>query len=541
MSFLRDLYLSTPLSVDLAALLRDGVFTRLSPKTDRPAPLRVAIFLEKWVARRRPRTLAAALGARGPNWIKLGQFLATRQDIIGPKNAAELSALHDRLAPFCETEARRVIESHLGISLKATFQTFTPAVAAASIAQVHRAKLKDGEEVAIKVLRPGIRQRFLRDLERFAALARLVERLSPSARRLRPSAVAQRLSRSVRLEMDLRLEAAALSEFADRAHTDDDFRVPKVYWHLSGRDVLATAWIHDTPLSTYLKTCAARAAGDGEARTDITPDPRAVARRLMRGFLRQALVGGLFHADMHPGNLFVSDEGKLSWVDFGITERLDRQQQRFLAEILYGFLKGDYQRVAEVHAEAGYIPDPKRIADFAMACRCIAEPIRGKDSSQIPMVKLLGLLFEITEIFAMKTRPELLLLHKTMVVVEGLCRELDPAFDLWATSEPILRDWIKDQMQPDRQARQAMRELVNALRRSGGAADLMVRIERFARQASDHVNAGVRLHPEVIETLSRQQADDIRERRFSRRLLTILLIGLASALIVGALFGVPYS
>ena len=322
------------------------------------------------------------------------------------------------MEPFPDAEARAKVAAALGKPVEELFLSFSPPVAAASIAQVHKAEIAgaDGRTrpVAVKVLRPGIRRRFKRDLATFYEAARFVERYDPASRRLRPKAVVDTLARSVAIEMDLRLEAAALSEMAESTAADQGFRVPKVLWDLTARDVLTLEWIDGIKLSDL---DGLRAAGH---------ELPAIARRLMQAFLRHALRDGFFHADMHQGNLFVDAAGDIVAVDFGIMGRLGKSERRFLAEILFGFIRRDYRRIAEVHFEAGYVPDRHSIDDFAQALRAIGEPIHGQRAADISMARLLTLLFEVTELFDMQTRPELLLVQKTMVVVEGVARTLDP-------------------------------------------------------------------------------------------------------------------
>src|SRR5215475_8331709 len=384
--------------------------------------------------------LSEALTSLGPSYIKLGQFLATRDDIIGRDLARDLSTLQDRLPPFSQTEAKLAVEEAFGVPTDKLFAEFGMPIAAASIAQVHKAKVwePDGtlKPVAVKVLRPRIEQRFRRDLDSYFFAARMVERLHPPARRLRPVAVVDTLAKSVAIEMDLRMEAAAISEMAQNSKNDEGFRVPQVDWTRSARRVLTLEWIDGIPISDH---AALRAAGY---------DLKALGVLLMQTFLRHAMRDGFFHADMHPGNLFVDDEGRIVAVDFGIMGRLTPKERRFLAEILYGFITRNYVRTAQVHFEAGYVPPHHSVESFAQAIRAIGEPIHNKSASEISMAKLLTLLFEVTGLFDMKTRPELLLLQKTMVVVEGVARSFDRQLDMWATAEPVVREWVERHLGP---------------------------------------------------------------------------------------------
>jgi len=332
------------------------------------------------------------------------------------------------------------------------------------------------------VLRPSIERRFAADLAAFGFVARNAELLSAEARRLRLVGVIETLGRSVALEMDLRLEAAALSEMAENTRDDSDFRVPRVEWDYTARNVLTMEWIDGTPLSDR----AALAARD----LDL---PR-LGRALIQTFLRHALRDGFFHADMHPGNLFVDAEGRLVAVDFGIMGRLRPEERRFLAEILLGFITRDYLRTAEVHFEAGYVPAHHSVESFAQAIRAIGEPIHKRTAEEISMAKLLTLLFEVTGLFDMRTRPEALMLQKTMVVVEGMARTLDPRLDIWTTAEPVVREWIAHHLSPAAQFEGAAREAGQLLARIPG---LLRRALRVAEQIDLATCRGVALTSEV--------------------------------------------
>ena len=380
--------------------------------------------------------LSAALTRLGPTYVKLGQFLATRPDVVGPALARDLESLQDRMAPFAQAKPKPPSPPRSASRCARPSRTFGPPVAAASIAQVHRAEGATAQTVAVKVLRPGIERRFKSDLDTLYFAARTAERHSAEARRLRMIEVVDTLARSVTIEMDLRLEAAAIAEMRDNVKDDPDFRVPTLDWERTARGVLTLEWIDGTPL-TDRKALEARGL-----------DLPALGRALMQTFLRHALRDGFFHADMHPGNLFVDADGRIVAVDFGIMGRLTPKERRFLAEILYGFITRDYHRTAEVHFEAGYVPPHHSVESFAQAIRAIGEPIHNKSASEISMAKLLTLLFEVTGLFDMKTRPELLMLQKTMVVVEGVARSFDANLDMWATAEPVVREWIERHLGP---------------------------------------------------------------------------------------------
>jgi ubiquinone biosynthesis protein len=420
-------------------LAREGVFVGFDPQLLPPLG-RAPLALANLIARRNMRGgVAAAIDRLGPSYVKLGQFLSTRADIVGPKVVSQLELLQDRMSPFPRSVAIETIERSFGAKLETIYAEFGEPVAAASIAQVHRARVvEDGQSraVAVKVLRPGVERRFARDLSDMFFAARIAERLAPEARRLKLVEVVETLARSVRIEMDFRLEAAAASEFAENLGKDEDFRIPDIDWNRTTREVLTLEWIDGVPL--HDPTLLAKEGFD----------PPTVARALIQSFLRHALRDGFFHADMHPGNLFIDPQGRVAAVDFGIMGRLGRKERRFLAEILYGFITRDYQRVAEVHFEAGYVPRIYRVEDFAQAIRAIGEPIHSRTADQISMAKLLSLLFEVTALFDMSTRLELVMLQKTMVVVEGVARQLDPHLNMWVTAEPVVGAWIAENLGP---------------------------------------------------------------------------------------------
>jgi ubiquinone biosynthesis protein len=361
-----------------------------------------------------------------------------------------------------------IVEASFAAKIDTLFETFGEPVAAASIAQVHRAEVKTDEglrPVAVKVLRAGTERRFARDLSDMAFAARFAESLAPEFRRLRLAQVVETLARSVRMEMDFRLEAAAASEFVENSRDDPEIRAAMVDWNLTTREVMTMEWIDGVPLA------------DPDRLTELGFDPRALARTLIQAFLRTALRDGFFHADMHQGNFFVDGEGRIVAVDFGIMGRLGRKERRFLAEILYGFIRRDYLRVAEVHFEAGYVPRAYRVEDFAQALRAIGEPIHSRTADQISMAKLLTLLFEITSLFDMTTRIELVMLQKTMVVVEGVARKLDPQLNMWSTAEPVVGTWIADNLGPIGRIEDAGRMLSSIV---GFLADAPGRLEQIA-------------------------------------------------------------
>jgi len=396
--------------------------------------------------------LARSLERLGPVAIKLGQALSTRADIFGGEFAEDLSRLKDRLAPFPTAAARAEVERGLGRPLENLFSDFGPPVAAASLAQAHEAVLLDGRKVAVKVLRPGIARRIARDAEVLLLAARIVERLAPPARRLEPSAFARTVIRATELELDLRLEAAGADELGEVMAEDGYMRAPKVIWDGVGKRVLTMEWAAGQPLSG-----AAALAEPGI-------DPRQLADNLIRAFLSQALDHGVFHADLHEGNLFVAAPAQLTAVDFGIIGRLGAPERRYLAEILWGFLQRDYHRVAQVHFDAGYVPSRHSVAEFAQALRAVGEPVFGRAASEVPMSRLLIQLFEITALFEMRLRPELVLLQKTMMTVEGVARRICPDHDIWAAADPVVRRWIARELSPATRIKRLAGEAEQAVR-----------------------------------------------------------------------------
>ncbi len=467
--------------------------------------------------------LSEALTSLGPSYIKLGQFLATRDDIIGRELARDLSTLQDRLPPFSQGEARAAVEEALGAPIDQLYAEFGPPVAAASIAQVHKARVREPDgtlkQVAVKVLRPGIEQRFQKDLDSYVFAARMIERFHAPSRRLRPIAVVDTLAKSVAIEMDLRMEAAAISEIAENSKNDEGFRVPTVDWTRSARRVLTLEWIDGIPIADRDKLAAAG------------HDVKALGARLMQAFLRHAMRDGFFHADMHPGNLFVDEQGRIVAVDFGIMGRLGMKERRFLAEILYGFLNRNYQRVAEVHFEAGYVPRKHSVPQFAQALRAIGEPIMDRPASEISMAQLLGQLFQYTEVFDMQTRPELLLLQKTMVVVEGVGRSLDPELNMWIVSEPVVKEWMEQTFGAGAQFDAAAEGAASVGRFMGDIPKLLGQAERTAEALSSMAEEGLRLDDHTVERLAEAQGRESRSSRIGIWVGAIALAAIAVALL----------
>jgi len=499
---------------------REGVFALVDTRP-LPLPAKTAIALARLIERPTAKDgssrLAAALTKLGPTYVKLGQFLATRPDVVGRAIARDLESLQDKMAPFPQSEAEAVVAAAFGKPVAGVYASFGPAVAAASIAQVHRAEVAQqgvNKPVAVKILRPNIERRFKSDLDAFFYAARKAESLSIEAQRLRPVEAVATLARSVTMEMDFRLEAAALSEMAENTRADLDFRVPTVDWDRTAREVLTLEWIDGTPLNDRAGL---------EARGLDLP---ALGHTVLQSFLRHALRDGFFHADMHPGNLFVDDDGRLVAVDFGIMGRLGPKERRFLAEILFGFITRDYQRTAQVHFDAGYVPRHHSVDSFAQAIRAIGEPIHNRTAEDISMAKLLMLLFEITGLFDMRMRPELLLLQKTMVVVEGVARTLDPKLDMWSVSEPVVREWIERNLGPVGKLEDVAEGAGEIGRFVAQVPALLSRAATLIDQLDDITRDGLVLSPDTVEAIGRAEQRRNRWTAVGVWMIVIVLIWL---------------
>jgi len=441
---------------------------------------------EEIAALRPGERLALALQSLGPSFIKLGQMLSTRSDLLGEQVAIDLSSLQDRLPPFPGLAARRVIETALGGPIDLFYQDFDDLpVAAASVAQVHFATTTEGRAVAVKVLRPGIDQAFARDVDLLRWLAEKAEALLPDMRRLRPIEVVRELARSVAFELDLRLEAAAASELAENFADDPDFRVPAVDWQRTGREVLTLERVHGIPVD------------EREALIAAGHDLPAIIGKAAAAFFRQVFRDGFFHADLHPGNLFVADDGAIVAIDFGIMGRLDRQHRYYIADMLMGFLGGDYRRVAEVHFAAGMVPPTESIADFTQACRSIGEPLLGRPLAEISVARLLAQLFQITRQFKMVTQPQLLMLQKTMVLAEGMGRHLDPSINMWTLAQPLIEEWMLTHRGPQARVADLAADAAAALER---LPTLLSDLERMIGQVA---RGGLPLAADTVELLTR--------------------------------------
>ncbi|HEX8574251.1 MAG TPA: 2-polyprenylphenol 6-hydroxylase [Allosphingosinicella sp.] len=420
-------------------LARHGALRGIERDSNTPQPVRRLARIARFGARV-PRVPAygEAFQELGPAAIKFGQALATRPDLVGMEAARDLQFLQDSLPPAPFKDVRLAIEQGLEKPLEEIFADFDPEpVGAASIAQVHRAHTTDGKLVAVKVLRPNIEEDFARALETYEWAAAQVENMGGEAARLRPRAVIAYFRQWTARELDLRREAASASELRENLVAESGFYVPAIDWTRTSRRVMTLEWIDGIKLN------------DREALVEAGHDLKALAATLVRAFLRQSVVDGFFHADLHQGNLFALPDGRLAAIDFGIMGRIDRQARVWLAEILYGLLTGNYRRVAEIHFEAQYVPAHHDVDEFATALRAVGEPIRGLPVKDISIGQMLDGLFTITRDFDMPTQPHLLLLQKTMVMEEGVAHALDPDINMWETAEPFLREWVRGELGPE--------------------------------------------------------------------------------------------
>lgn len=445
-------------------LARHGALQGIERDPLTPAPVRRLVRLARFGARvpKQPR-YADAFQAIGPAAIKLGQTLATRPDLVGDAAALDLLRLQDALPPVSFDTIRAQIETSFGKPLDALYSRFDEVpVGAASIAQVHRAVTTDGRDVAVKVIRPGVIDQFNRDIQTYEWAAAHVEQLGGEIARLRPRLVIANMKRWTARELDLRREAASASELAEAMEAMPGYRIPAIDWDRTTGRVMTMEWIDGIKISDR---AALIAAGH---------DVKDLAARLVNAFLRQAIAEGFFHADMHQGNLFVTPNGDIVAIDFGIMGRIDRRARMWLAEILYGLITGNYRRVAEIHFEAQYVPAHHDVAEFATALRAVGEPMRGKPVRELSVGGMLDGLFAITRDFDMQTQPHLLLLQKTMVMVEGVATALDPDINLWETSGPYVKGWLRDELGPEAKAADTLIQNWRTLQR---LPDLVRRIE----------------------------------------------------------------
>ena len=423
------------------------------------------------------KRLSDSLESMGTTFIKLGQFLATRPDIIGEELSKELENLQDKLPPFSQTEAKEIMKKDLGEDCYNSIIDLSEPVAAASIAQVHKAKINDNgviKDVAIKILRPNIKKIFNDEIEAMMFFAFLIESFVKKTKRLKLIEVVFLLKEITNLEMDLRFEAAAANEYAENTKNDIGFRVPQIYWNFTSENVMTLDWIDGISIR------------ETEELKKRNLDTEKIANDIIQNFLRHAVRDGFFHADMHQGNVFIDNNGHIVPIDFGIMGRLDKMSKRFLAEILFGFIQRDYRKVAEVHLIAGLVPKEVPIDDLAQALRSIGEPIFGQSVKDISGGKLLKQLFDVTEKFNMQTQPQLLMLQKTMVVVEGVARKLNPNTNIWITSKPVLESWLRETKDPIATINQTIQSTSEVIKRLPQFPEIMDK----ANQALTYLASG---------------------------------------------------
>jgi ubiquinone biosynthesis protein len=447
------------------------------------------LFRRHKVTGRPGEKLARALTELGPSFIKLGQVLSTRADLLGNAVASDLSALQDRLAAFSGKEARETVEAELGKPLSEIFSSFDEnALSAASIAQVHLAVTREGKEVAVKVLRPGIERAFERDLEFFTWLADVAEATQPKLRRFKPREVVALFEEQVRLEMDLRMEASAAAELAENFYDDQSYQTPAVDWDWTSRRVFTMERVSGIPMD------------DREALLSAGHNLEAVLQNAAEIFFKQVFRDGFFHGDQHPGNMFVGENGGIAAVDFGIMGRLDRKTRTYLADMLIATFSRDYRRLAEVHVEAGYLPPGPQVETFAQALRSVCEPIMGKSLAQISFARLLGQLLRLTESFDMPVQPQLLLLQKNMLIAEGVSRILAPELNIWTLAQPMIEGWIRETRGPEARLRETAEDWVERFRRLPETLDSL---ENAARALGED---GLKINPDTFGLLKKGQS-----------------------------------
>tara|TARA_A100001035_G_scaffold160252_1_gene126713 strand:+ start:741 stop:2309 length:1569 start_codon:yes stop_codon:yes gene_type:complete len=456
--------------------------------------------------------LSQSLESMGTTFIKLGQFLATRPDIIGEELSKELENLQDRLPPFSLLQAKEIIKNDLGNQTYNSIINLTEPVAAASIAQVHKAQIDDNgviKDVAIKILRPDIKKIFNEEIDAIMLFAFLIESFIKKTKRLKLVEVVFLLKEITNLEMDLRFEAAAANEYAENTKNDVGFRVPQIYWNYTSENVMTLDWVDGISIR------------ETEELKNKEFNTEKIAEDIIQNFLRHAVRDGFFHADMHQGNIFIDNDGQIVPIDFGIMGRLDKMSKRFLAEILFGFIQRDYRKVAEVHLIAGLVPKEVPIDDLAQALRSIGEPIFGQAVKDISGGKLLKQLFDVTEKFNMQTQPQLLMLQKTMVVVEGVARKLNPNTNIWTTSKPVLESWLKETKDPMTKLNETFQNTTEVIKRLPEFPEIMDK----ANQALTYLASGqIPQNSNSYTALNTQKSEMIAFRNQSIISLLVLVI-----------------
>lgn len=460
---------------------------------------------KKYVGKTRGQRLAEALTELGPTFIKLGQSLSTRPDLLGVDIAQDLTELRDKVPEFDGKTAISIIENDLGKPIDKLFSSFDEKpVAAASIAQVHFAITTDGKQVAVKVLRPNIENMLKRDIRLFYWLAKTTEKLQPSLKRLKPVQMVKTFEHTISLEMDLRYEGAAAEEFTDNFYGDDDLKIPEIDWIRTGQRVLTMERIKGVPIDD-----AKELKKQGHDLTKITT-------KSAETFFNMVFKDGFFHGDLHPGNLFVGKNGEIIALDFGITGRLSEETRYYLAEILYGFTNGDFKRVAKVHFQAGFVSKEHNIDEFAQACRSITAPIINRPLNEISIAKVLGQLFQITKTYGMETQPQLLLLQKSMLTAEGIGRILTPGFNMWELARPLVEEWVYNNIGPEAQIKRRFKKTVKM------ADNLPTLVNNASNVVEDLRVGGIKIHPDTVRTMIEENTKRVRCERKPFRLGIII-------------------
>lgn len=403
-------------------------------------PLRWITYLSPWYWLRRdlppyPVRVRRALEDLGPIFVKFGQILSTRRDLLPDDLAVELAKLQDRVPPFPGEQARALIEKAWGRPVDAVLDAFDPVpLASASIAQVHTGRLKDGTQVVVKVLRPGIQRTIRQDMGLLFTVARLAERYWKDGRRLRPVDVVTEYEKTIYDELDLQREAANASQLRRNWLGSEMIYIPEIYWDWTRSGVMVMERIYGTPVSQVDRL---KAQG---------VNLRQLGERGVEVFFTQVFRDNFFHADMHPGNVFVEPSGRYIAIDFGIVGTLNSEDQRYLAENLLAFFDRDYRRVAELHVESGWVPAGTRVDEFESAIRTVCEPIFQRPLAEISFGHFLLRLFQTAQRFNMEVQPQLVLLQKTLLNIEGLGRQLYPELDLWTTAKPFMERWMRERV-----------------------------------------------------------------------------------------------
>ena len=454
----------------------------------------IQLMFGRQVGDKRPgERLALALSELGPAFIKLGQVLSTRSDLLGEQVAEDLAKLQDQLPAFSAFQARATIEEELGARIEELYAQFDDEpVSAASISQVHYAvtppdeEWPEGRQVAVKVLRPGIEEAFAADIELLLWMAYLIERTQPRLKRLKPVEVVQTFAATVSVEMDLRLEAASAAELRQNFLNDPTFRVSDIDWRRTAKRVMTQERLTGIPMDDRVGMLAAGLDVDD------------VLAKAAAAFFNQAFRDGYFHGDQHPGNMTVGYDGAIQVVDFGIMGRLSKRTRYFLADMLLAFLQRDYAKVAEVYVDAGYLPPAKSVEDFTLALRSIGEPIHGRPLQHISFARVLGQLFSVAENFQMEVQPELLLLQKNMLMAEGVSRRLNPALNIWTLAQPLIEQWMRDNRGPEARVTQVAEEALFIVRRLPA---VMRNMDRLLHHLAE---GGLKLDPEALQVINRQ-------------------------------------